>query len=58
MTMFCMDFSLQAQAICPKPTGQREGPKNCEDHFNTAGATGTKYTPFAALLLRDRISFC
>ena len=58
MTIFCMDFFLQAQAIRPKPAGQREGPKNCEDHFDTAGATGTNRTPFAASFLRDRISFC
>ena len=58
MTMFYMDFSLQAQASRPKLAGQREGPKNREDHLNTAGATGTNRTLFAASFFRDRISFC
>ena len=38
MTMFCMDLSFQAQASRPKPAGQREGPKNRKDHFDTIGA--------------------
>ena len=29
----------------------------CEDHFDTAGATGHKRVPFAASFLRDRINF-
>lgn len=29
----------------------------CEDHLNTAGATGSNRTPFAALFFRGRISF-
>ena len=43
--MFCMDFFLQTQASRPKPAGQREGPKNREDYFDTAGATGINRTP-------------
>ena len=31
--------------------------QQCEDHFATAGATGSNRTPFAASFLRDRISF-
>ena len=31
--------------------------QQCEDHFATAGTTGFNRTPFAALFLRDRISF-
>ena len=31
--------------------------QQCEDHFDTAGATGYQYVPFAALFLRDRINF-
>ena len=31
--------------------------QQCENHFATAGATGFNRTPFAALFLRDRISF-
>lgn len=31
--------------------------KPCEDHLNTAGATGSNRTQFAALFLRGRISF-
>lgn len=30
---------------------------SCEDHLNTAGATGSNRTPFAALFLRGRIGF-
>ena len=29
--------------------------QQCEDHFDTAGATGPNRTPFAASFLRDRI---
>ena len=47
--MFCMDFLLQTQASRPKLAGQREGPKNHKDHFDTAGAAGFNCTPFAAL---------
>ena len=36
--MFCMDLSFQVQAGRPKPIGQREGPKNRKDHFNSASA--------------------
>ena len=31
--------------------------QQCEDHFDTAGATGSNRTPFAASFLRGRISF-
>ena len=31
--------------------------QQCEDHFDTAGATGHKRVLFAALFLRDQISF-
>lgn len=31
--------------------------QQCEDHFDTAGATGTNRIPFAASFLRGRISF-
>ena len=31
--------------------------QQCEDHFDTAGATGSNQTPFAALFLCNRISF-
>ena len=31
--------------------------QQCEDHFDTAGATGFNRTPFAASFLRGRISF-
>ena len=31
--------------------------QQCEDHFDTAGATGFNCTPFAASFLRGRISF-
>ena len=31
--------------------------QQCEDHFATAGATGSNRTPFAASFLRGRISF-
>ena len=58
MTMFWIEFFLQAQAIRSKPAGQREGAKNCKDHFDNAGATGINRTPFAALFFRNRISFC
>ena len=58
MTKFCMDLFSQAQASCPEPAGQREGPQNREDHFDTAGTTGINRTPFAASFLRNRISFC
>ena len=32
--------------------------QQCEDHFETAGATGTNRTPFAAFFLRGNISVC
>ena len=32
--------------------------RQCEDHFDTAGATGYKRVPFAASFLQDRINFC
>ena len=32
--------------------------QQCEDHFETAGATGTNRTPFAASFLRGSISVC
>ena len=38
MTMSYMDIFFQAQASRPKPANQQEGPKNREDHFDTAGA--------------------
>ena len=31
--------------------------RQCEDHFDTAGATGPKRVPFAASFLRDRVNF-
>ena len=31
--------------------------QQCKDHFNTAGATGSNCTPFAAFFLCKRISF-
>ena len=58
MTIFCMDLPFQAQASRPKPAGQRERPKNREDHFDTTGATGINHTPFAASFFCNRISFC
>ena len=57
MTMFCIDFPFQAQASHPKLTGQREGPKNRKDHFDTAGTTGINHTPFAASFFCNKISF-
>lgn len=32
--------------------------QQCEDHFDTAGATGLNQTSFAAFFFRDRVSFC
>ena len=32
--------------------------RQCKDNFDTAGATGHKRVPFAALFVRDRINFC
>ena len=52
--MFCMDFFLQAQAIYPKPAGQRDGLKNREDYFDTAGAMGSNRTLFAVFRLQPR----
>ena len=51
MTMSCMDFFLQTQAICPKLAGQQEGPKNRKNHFDTASATGTDRILFTASFL-------
>ena len=51
-------FFLQAQAICPKPTSQWEGPKNCKDYFDTTGAIGINHTWFATSFLCNKISFC
>ena len=55
--MFCIDFSFQAQASRPKPIGQREGLKNRENYFDTAGAIGINHTPFAASFICNKISF-
>lgn len=32
--------------------------QQCEDHFETAGATGSNRVPFAASFLRGTVNFC